>query len=290
MKKKLLVSFSGGRTSAFMLWFIWHNYKEEYDIIVVFANTGKESEGTLRFVQACSDNWNIPITWVEACHKNSIGIPFTRKGWGVRHKRVTFETASRNGEPFEEMISLLGIPSTNAPFCSDQLKRKPIEHFLKCIKWKGYYKAIGIRMDEMDRVNEKYLEKKIIYPLISSKNWLHKPSKKIDILRWWSEQDFDLTIHEDDGNCNNCYKKDMPRLVRNSRRDPDGFTWWRRMQLKYGFLDPRKSVLAPPFNFYRGNKSVEDIFAMQHLSDAEINKLAKKQKLNSCSESCEPFK
>ena len=61
------ISFSGGRTSAFMLYKVLeaHQMSLPNNCIVCFANTGKEDEATLRFVQACSDNWNVEIHWVE---------------------------------------------------------------------------------------------------------------------------------------------------------------------------------------------------------------------------------
>lgn len=228
-KQKLLVSFSGGRTSAYMMWWVFNCWEERdnWEIIVVFANTGKEDEGTLEFVNKCSIEWGIDIIWVEAIHKNSFGIPFTKKGWGVKHKIVNFINASRNGEPFEEMISLLGIPSTNAPFCSDQLKRKAIESYLKSIGWKGFHKAIGIRVDEIDRLNENYKKLKIEYFLIKE-----NPTDKKYILNWWKEQSFDLKIDPDFGNCDNCWKKDMPRLARNMIKKPKSFVWWDLMTKK----------------------------------------------------------
>lgn len=161
LKKQLLISFSGGRTSAYMTKWCLDNLGDRYEMIVVFANTGKEVEGTLEFVLQCSENWNTPIIWVEATHKDASGVWYSKKGWKVKHKVVTFETASREGEPFEEMISIAGIPTTKAPFCSDQLKRKAIESYMKSIGWKKYYKAIGIRVDEIDRVNPKYKEKEL---------------------------------------------------------------------------------------------------------------------------------
>ena len=62
-----LVSFSGGRTSAYMLWRILqaHGGTLPDDVVVAFANTGKEREETLRFVHECGSRWNVPIRWIE---------------------------------------------------------------------------------------------------------------------------------------------------------------------------------------------------------------------------------
>ena len=51
-----LISFSGGRTSAYMLKQIIdaHRGKLPDDVHVAFANTGKEREETLRFVNECA--------------------------------------------------------------------------------------------------------------------------------------------------------------------------------------------------------------------------------------------
>lgn len=287
MKKRLLISFSGGRTSGFMLWWLlnkWEN-RHLYDIVVVFANTGKEVEGTLFFVDEIAQEFGINIVWVEG-YPSEIG-----KGWSVKHKVVNYETASRNGEPFEAMIARLGIPSTNAPFCSNQLKKKSIESYLKSIGWaNGTYEiAIGIRVDEPKRYQTKKGKRKV------KKNRLLVlvdlfPVDKPWVLNWWKQQSFDLDIHEDEGNCDNCWKKDMPRLYRNAVRKRKSFFWWAVMEKEYGHLNPRNSELKPPFHFNRGNVPIVEIMRLATTTAQEDIKLKSlHEEKYTCGESCEAF-
>jgi hypothetical protein len=282
MKKKLIISFSGGRTSAYMLWWLLNEWddRHNWEIIVVFANTGKEVEGTLFFVDECSQEWGVEIIWVEAKCKDENGVPFSEKGWSVKHRVVTYETASRNGEPFEEMISVLGIPSGNAPFCSKQLKRAAIESYASSIRWDDYKVAVGIRFDE-DRPLDR---ERCLYPFIDI-----FPTIKRDVIIWFNKQPFNLEIHPDDGNCDNCYKKGETILVRNMVRKPDSFLWWEKMTTKYGYLNPRNVDLEPPFNFFRGNKGVVDIRELAKMSQAELKQLSMFDEVDPCNESCEVY-
>jgi hypothetical protein len=285
-KKRLVISFSGGRTSAYMTWWLLNEWKgrHNWEILIIFANTGLEAEGTLFFIDECAAEWNISIVWVEAKYKDENGVAYSEKGWSVKHRVVTYETASRKGEPFEELISLLGIPSTEAPFCSFQLKKKAIESYVKEIGWKKYYIAIGVRVDEPLRINENRGKKRIMYPLAEL-----NPTTKRQVSEWWGKQSFDLTIHPDEGNCINCWKKDFPRLARNYARIPESFNWWKRMENQYGDFNPRSIELNPPFNFYRGNHSTLDIKKLSEMTQAELRQLTMFDKLDGCAESCEPF-
>jgi len=88
-----VISFSGGRTSAYLLWRVLQsNGGMPEEAIAVFANTGKEEEATLEFVRDCEKNWGVEIHWLEYQDDDP------------KFRRVNFETASRNGEPFEMLI------------------------------------------------------------------------------------------------------------------------------------------------------------------------------------------
>ena len=169
-----------------------------------------------------------------------------------------------------------------APFCSYQLKKLAIEDFLESIGWKDYYISIGVRFDELSRINPNRDKLKIMYPFAEI-----FPVIKRQVSEWWGNQTFDLRIHPDEGNCINCWKKDFPRLARNAIRIPESFNWWKKMELQYGHLNPRNTELAPPFNFYRNNKSTVDIFKMAEISQSELKQLTMFDVLDGCAESCE---
>lgn len=56
-KPRLLVLFSGGRTSAYMTYRILKEYADQYEIVVCFANTGRENPETLDFVRDCDQHF-----------------------------------------------------------------------------------------------------------------------------------------------------------------------------------------------------------------------------------------
>jgi 3'-phosphoadenosine 5'-phosphosulfate sulfotransferase (PAPS reductase)/FAD synthetase len=180
------ISFSGGRTSAYMLYRILevHDMSLPDEAKVVFCNTGKEEEATLKFVHDCSKRWNVKINWLEyevVDGEHSVKV-------------VDFETAARNGEPYDALIARFNptLPNGRARYCSDYLKTRTSHKYLRSIGWDEWESFIGIRADEPKRVakfranpNPKGKYETVFMPLVPG----GVTSKQVG--NFWEAQDFE---------------------------------------------------------------------------------------------------
>jgi hypothetical protein len=271
MRLKLFVSVSGGETSGYMAKRLRDEYSDDYDMRFGFANTGLEKLATLAFVERMHTEWEMPITWLEA-------VTHFGERAGCTHKIVDFATASRNGEPFEEMIKKYGVPNKKYPHCTRELKLNPIRSYLESIGWQDCFRAVGIRMDEPRRIREDADSERIIYPLVSM-----FPSDKPMIKDWWEFQPFQLGLKDYEGNCEACWKKSDTKLIRIAKENPSAFDFPARMEATYGTYADGK-----PRTFFRGRRSAKDIISMAQLLNPPP--YAERPDENSgCSESCEAF-
>lgn len=279
MKKLMQISFSGGRTSGFMTKWLLDNKKDEYNFIVTFANTGMEDERTLEFVNNCDKYFGFNTVWLEADVQHG-----ERKG--TKFKIVDYKSASRNGEPFQEVIKKYGIPNPAFPHCTRELKLAPMNSYLSSlgINLKTIPTAIGIRIDETRRVRKDAENVNIIYPLIDM-----IPTDKQDVLEWWSEQNFDLGIEEWDGNCKGCFKKSFKKIFKQLDRDSNILEFHKNMELKYGANGTNRD-LGYKRVFFRGHTSAETLYTMWKDNQGDGSRLFLNPDENSgCSESCEVF-
>lgn len=213
-----LISFSGGRTSAYMLHQILQAYGGTLpdDVVVAFANTGKEREETLEFVRECADHWSVPVRWVE--WRNN------EKGF----EEVTFETASRNGEPFADLIRKKNfLPNAVTRYCTTKLKVETMKKLMLSLGHQHWNNAVGLRYDEGHRVlkqlarNDEGKERWIsVMPLSKA-----KVTKK-DVMAFWSRQNFDLRLMPYEGNCDLCFLKNRAKLQTIMRERPGLADWW----------------------------------------------------------------
>jgi len=224
--EQTFISFSGGRTSAYMLYRVLEaNNGLPDDTHVCFANTGKEEEATLQFVDRCSKEWSVPIIWLE--------YQVEDPGWRI----VTFETASRNGEPFEALIRKKNyLPNPVTRFCTVDLKIKPLAKYARHLGWDEWDNLIGIRADEPRRV-----AKIRANPSDGMKGVTrHMPLatdgiSKADVSKFWAAQPFDLqlpningvTFH---GNCDLCFLKGAHQILSLIAEKPERATWWAKQE------------------------------------------------------------
>ena len=279
---KLFISFSGGKTSAYMTHRILSSeFKNKYDeIVVLFANTGQEHDKTLEFVNNCDKQLGFNTIWIEANISQERGI-------GVRPKIVTFETASRDGKPFSDFCQKYGIPNMISPQCTSRLKTDPMHYYIRnVLGWgKDYDTAVGIRIDETRRVSSKATDNKIVYPLI---DWF--PSDKIDVNDFWEDMPFTLEIKEHQGNCKWCWKKSIKKHFMIMEENPEWFDFPDHMEKLFSTV--RTDGDGKPQYFFRGKKSTEMLrneWKTIKFSNLKQMTLFNDDENGGCSESCELY-
>jgi 3'-phosphoadenosine 5'-phosphosulfate sulfotransferase (PAPS reductase)/FAD synthetase len=228
------LSFSGGRTSGYMLRRVLDAYNGVLppDIIPIFANTGKEREETLRFVYECESRWGVKVRWIE-WRADAPGF-----------EEVGYNMAARQGEPFAALIAKKKItPNWQMRFCTQYLKVQAMTDFVASLGFVGggYREIIGLRHDEGHRVlkmlerNEKY-GRLCVAPLAKAK------VTKRDVMDFWKVQPFDLGLESGEGNCDLCFLKGRGLRKELIRRRPASADWWiTQEETVNGFFDRRDS-------------------------------------------------
>jgi hypothetical protein len=211
------IAFSGGRTSAYML----HQILEangglpEDRVEVTFQNTGREMPQTLDFVAEVSRRWGVMITWLEYRKEKPL--------FAV----VGYQGASRNGEPFDALISKKqALPNQHKKWCSAQLKTLTVKRYLvRDRRWRQWHSAVGFRADEGHRP---------AFPDNRATAWFPLRAAGIgraDIAAFWRRQPFDLALplvngKTVGGNCDGCFLKSEAFLSALARDMPLRHAWW----------------------------------------------------------------
>lgn len=217
-----------------MLWRVLQsNQGLPADAVVCFANTGKEHEATLRFVRDCQTNWGVPISWLEFRHDEA------------GFCEVNFDTASRQGEPFEILIRKKNyLPNTFARFCTSELKINVIKKYMKSIGHEEFTTFVGIRADEPRRVAKmKDNQDEKLTPLATA------GVGNAEVLSFWKQQPFDLELITVEGNsllsnCDLCFLKKPSHLLSLVKDNPQRAVWWASMEDK---LNARFNQALPSY-------------------------------------------
>ncbi len=274
-----VVSFSGGRTSAYLLWLMEQKRQAGEDVHYVFMDTGCEHPMTYRFIREVVKFWDIPLTVLQVDINPELGQPNGYTVWEPKDIQTKMPVL----KPFIDMVKKYGTPYVGGAFCTDRLKLVPFTKYCDDHFGRGNYTTwIGIRADEPKRLKPK--------PGI---RYLAELSdfEKEDILAWWKQQPFDLQIPEHLGNCIFCIKKSTQKIGL-ACKDEEGL---QRVfnevitgsHVRDGHRETPKEIM------YRGRMSLDGIAKMYSENDYQAlyqdMVRAKRFDTGSCSESCEIF-
>ena len=262
------VMFSGGRSSGYLLYHVLEAYGGTLpdNVKVLFQNTGKERPETLDFIHECETRWDVDLVWLEYRYDIERGGGHADpKTFAIQ---VDYESASRNGEPFEELIQRKGgfLPNVSMRFCTEELKIHTSSRYLRLeCGWKKWHSVLGLRADEPRRLVQRTSSNELsrIYP-IACAGVTHR-----EIIDWWKSQPFDLTISSDQGNCDLCFLKGERKLIQLIREDPSLADWWIRIEEKaYAEQPPR--LRDGKLSYFRKRESYRDLLRMAE-SQTEID-------------------
>lgn len=241
--------FSGGRTSGYLLRHVLDAYGgimppcgvegfEAKPCPIVFTNTGKEFEQTLEFVRECGERWGVPVHWVEWRDKTKKTDP----GFEI----VTFETASRNGEPFLALTQKKRmLPNVYQRMCTQHLKILACDRFLKSYWGLPDYSGVtGIRYDEPKRwksggPDSRNSHRITVHPL----RWARVDQAAV--LDWWARQPFNLQLQPWESNCDLCFLKSNKKRVRIMADHPEAVDWWLGMEGLYKLRNGQTATFRP---------------------------------------------
>lgn len=272
---KKVVSFSGGRTSAYLCKVMIEKFGRE-NVDFVFMDTGAEHEKTYEFIKNVNNHFNLNLT----CLRGDFSRPI---GGGVYYKVIDINDCNADLKPWKDMLKKYGVPYIGGMFCTDRMKLKPFKKYCDAKYGKGCYETwLGIRADEPKRLTPK-----------SGIRYMAEITEfeKQDVLHFWSKMPFDLGVDEWLGNCVFCPKKSNLKLAA-AQRDETG--------MYHEFLEVLSCESVRMDNktgakevMYRGKKSLQQLITTFDGSTGDEIKSrirgAKMEGANSCSESCEVF-
>lgn len=248
---KHVVSFSGGRTSAYLVYLMEQKRKNEgWDVDYIFMDTGAEHPKTYEFIKNVVEYFDIDLKCIKAKVSQEKGI-------GVMPIEIEIESIGWDMQVWKDMISKYGVPyNQGGAFCTDRMKTTPYYKYCNNKYGKGNYISwLGIRLDEKRR-----LKPKEGYRYLAEIS----PMKKEQIIGWWAQMPFDLEIDEWLGNCVFCIKKGVNKVAVAIKQEPELASEFNEM-LNHANIEKRNLGNS----IYRGKLSFDGVAKFFKDSSAE---------------------
>jgi hypothetical protein len=271
---KRVVSFSGGRTSAYLCTLMKEKYGDDVDF--VFMDTGAEHPNTYDFIRKVDKAFKLDLICLKARFTTPLGT-------GNPYEIVDIDDIGYNLDGWKEMLEKYSTPyNPSGAFCTMMLKNQPFYKFCdNTYGKKEYITWLGIRADEPGRLKER---ERVEY-LANISDF-----EKSDILKWWEGQPFNLDLDSAIlGNCVFCIKRRPNKTAMAIKLEP---------KMAQDFIDLVEGVTvrivegrkAKYDAMYRGKQSLENIrklYSEWTYQEIEQTVRGRKDKESECSESCE---
>lgn len=265
---KQVISFSGGRTSAFMTLEVLNIHPSAE---VIFMDTGAEHPNTYEFIRNFAKHFDVNITCLRV-------IPNAEMRKASTYEKLSVEQIGPDLEPWRRMLRKYGHPYVGGAFCTDRMKTVPFTKYCDEKYGKGNYERwLGIREDEPNRLGNRGPGFHYLADI--------SDFDKQDVIDWWSVQEFDLGIQEHLGNCVFCIKKSLQKVALATKDEPElAAEFWQMIQDE----DKKDDKVM-----YRSGNSLGEVISL--FSDISRDELASRMTsmrqydTGSCSESCEAF-
>jgi len=288
-----VVNFSGGRSSAYLVWLFEQRKKNEsINVEYVYCDTGAEHPKTYKFINDVVDHWDIDLTALRT-------VIHMEKGVGPTYKKVQLSECGPDLIPFLDVCKKHGTPTVAAPLCSDRMKSIPADKYCDDRYGRGNYtRWLGMRIDEQRRIKSTedqldfFRKEKPISSRVKNTKYLAYISDftKEDIKEWFSQQEFDLEIPAHLGNCVFCIKKGANKIALAAKDEPEMAVKFISM-INSPEVHKRESRGLPPDIMYRSNQSLTSI--IEAYKDVDRDELAariesgRSYDTGACSESCD---
>ena len=279
-----VVSFSGGRTSAYLVHLIEKMRKDgdfTGNVEYIFMDTGAEHPKTYEFIKKCVEHFGIDLTCLQGDFEQPVGV-------GHSYKVVPLESLKHdmiNG-PFGRLMAKYGVPTVASAWCTSRMKEETHDKYCNEKYGNGNYITwLGIRVDEPKRLR---IGKN---PLLRYMAEITDFDKE-DVLDFWQEMPFNLEIEDHLGNCVFCFKKSINKVALAARDEPE---------LAAHFIDAINAASdritektgIPKGVMFRSNNSLQSIIAKFELHSrddiADTIRSMKRKESGGCTESCEAF-
>lgn len=139
-----VVSFSGGRTSAYLVHLMEQRRKAGEDVRYVFMDTGAEHPGTYKFIREVVSNWGIDLICLRVDVNPELG-----KGNG--YKIISIDDIGPDLQPWVDITKKYGTPYFGGAFCTRTMKIEVCNHFCKD-NFDNHQSWLGMRLDEPARI------------------------------------------------------------------------------------------------------------------------------------------